>query len=182
MGTSIVGYITFFLLLLAVIKANGSPGYNSFLSSDLTDLKSLLERLEDRVPAEEPPAQPQDLFGQIYDSADSSNSAPSWTGDVARPQTDMVYSKGSWGLPDKLSPQRSRLRELLNLPKSMRRSSDCFGGRIDRIGAQSGMGCNSHREWDAGKSLQDSSTEKSPNISSHAKALSHSDSVAGFVL
>nr|P09196.1 RecName: Full=Natriuretic peptides A; Contains: RecName: Full=Atrial natriuretic factor; Short=ANF; AltName: Full=Atrial natriuretic peptide; Short=ANP; Flags: Precursor [Pelophylax ridibundus] len=26
-------------------------------------------------------------------------------------------------------------------PRSMRRSSDCFGSRIDRIGAQSGMGC-----------------------------------------
>nr|7BRG_L Chain L, Natriuretic peptides A [Rattus norvegicus]prf//1001137A atria peptide [Rattus norvegicus] len=27
---------------------------------------------------------------------------------------------------------------------SLRRSS-CFGGRIDRIGAQSGLGCNSFR-------------------------------------
>nr|prf urodilatin [Homo sapiens] len=29
-------------------------------------------------------------------------------------------------------------------PRSLRRSS-CFGGRMDRIGAQSGLGCNSFR-------------------------------------
>ncbi|MEE6521419.1 hypothetical protein FKM82_019626 [Ascaphus truei] len=145
MGTSFVGYITCVLLLLALMKARGNPVHSSILSSDLTDLKSLLELLEDRLPAEEPPVPTQDLFAQNYDIADLSNPASSWTGEATRPQTDMVYNRGSWGFPDKLSPLKSKLRELLNAPRSLRRSSDCFGSRIDRIGAQSSMGCNNHR-------------------------------------
>ncbi|XP_053547128.1 natriuretic peptides A [Bombina bombina] len=142
MGTSLVVYMSFILLILAVIKARGNPMYGSVLSSDLTDLKSLLERLEDRLPAEEPVAPLQDPFAQNYDTSDSSNPASSWTGDSSRPQTEMVYNRGPWAQPDKISPLKNKLRELLNAPRSMRRSSDCFGGRIDRIGAQSGMGCN----------------------------------------
>ncbi|KAE8591866.1 hypothetical protein XENTR_v10018595 [Xenopus tropicalis] len=144
MGTSFVGYFTFIFFLLALMKARGSPAYSSILSSDLTDLKNILERLE--APAEEPVAPSQDLFAQNFDVADASNSAPSWTGEAVRPQSDTVFNRGSsWETPDKLSRLKSKLRELLNSPKSLRRSSDCFGGRIDRIGAQSGMGCNSHR-------------------------------------
>ncbi|NP_001080999.1 atrial natriuretic factor precursor [Xenopus laevis] len=146
MQTSFVGYFTLIFFLLSLMKAKGSPAYSSVLSSDLTDLKNILERLEDRVTAEEPMAPSQDLFAQNYDAADSSNSAPSWTGEAIRPQSDIIYNKGSsWETPDKLSRLKSKLRELLNSPRSLRRSSDCFGGRIDRIGAQSGMGCNSHR-------------------------------------
>ncbi|KAM4652056.1 natriuretic peptides A [Discoglossus pictus] len=147
MGTSLLGYITFIILFLAVTKAKGSPIYGSNLSSDLTDLKSLLERLEDRLPAEEPPVPPQDVFAQNYDTADISNPGSSWTGDSSRSQTDMVYNRGSWGLPEKLSPLKSKLQELLNVPRSMRMSTRCFGGRIDTIGSKSGMGCNSHRQF-----------------------------------
>ncbi|EQB79041.1 hypothetical protein CB1_001783022 [Camelus ferus] len=42
---------------------------------------------------------------------------------------------------------KSKLRALLTAPRSLRRSS-CFGGRMDRIGAQSGLGCNSFRDND----------------------------------
>lgn len=103
--------------------------------------QGLLERLEDRLPVEEAEAPAQDIFAPNYDSADSSNSAPSLTVEAARPGADMVYNRGSWAQQEKSSPLRNKLRELLNAPRSMRRSSDCFGSRIDRIGAQSGMGC-----------------------------------------
>ncbi|CAJ0937033.1 unnamed protein product [Ranitomeya imitator] len=108
------------------------------------DIEGLLERLEDKLPVEEPEVQGQDLFIGNYDSSDppqSSNSAPSWAGEAARPPADMGYSRGSWTPPEKISPLKNKLRELLNAPRSMRRSSDCFGSRIDRIGSQSGMGC-----------------------------------------
>ncbi|XP_073457421.1 natriuretic peptides A isoform X1 [Aquarana catesbeiana] len=141
MGTSFVGYLTFVLLLLALTKVRGGPAYNSPLSSDLSDLKGLLERLEDRLPVEEVETPVQDIFAPNYDSADSSNSAPSLTVEAARPGADMMYNRGSWTQQEKSSPLRNKLRELLNAPRSMRRSSDCFGSRIDRIGAQSGMGC-----------------------------------------
>ncbi|PIO30540.1 hypothetical protein AB205_0140370, partial [Aquarana catesbeiana] len=105
------------------------------------DLHGLLERLEDRLPVEEVETPVQDIFAPNYDSADSSNSAPSLTVEAARPGADMMYNRGSWTQQEKSSPLRNKLRELLNAPRSMRRSSDCFGSRIDRIGAQSGMGC-----------------------------------------
>ncbi|XP_063798080.1 natriuretic peptides A-like [Pseudophryne corroboree] len=142
METSVVGYFTFVLLLLALTKVHGGPAYSSVLSSDLSDLKGLLERLEDKLPAEEAEVPAQDLFLPNYDSADSSNAAPAWTGDAAHPPADMGYNRGSWAQPEKMTPLKNKLRELLNAPRSMRRSSDCFGSRIDRIGAQSGMGCN----------------------------------------
>ncbi|KAM5140352.1 natriuretic peptides A-like [Mantella aurantiaca] len=136
MGTSLVGYFTFILLLLALSKVRGGPVYNSPLSSDLSDLKGLLERLEDRLPVEEGEAPALDPFAANYDSSDPSNLSPSWAGDAGRP------NRGSWAQPEKpSSPLRNKLRDLLNAPRSLSRSSDCFGSRIDRIGAQSGMGC-----------------------------------------
>ncbi|XP_077113546.1 natriuretic peptides A-like [Ranitomeya variabilis] len=144
MGTAILGDFTCLLLLLALTKVHGGPAYSSIISSDLSDLKGLLERLEDKLPVEEPEVPGQDLFIGNYDSSDplqSSNSAPSWAGEAARPPADMGYSRGSWTPPEKISPLKNKLRELLTAPRSMRRSSDCFGSRIDRIGSQSGMGC-----------------------------------------
>nr|AAL27433.3 atrial natriuretic peptide [Rhinella marina] len=144
MGASIVGYFTCLLLLLALTRVHGGPVYSSMISSDLSDLKGLLERLEEKIPIEEPEVPAQDLFMGNYDSSDSlqsSNAAPSWPGEAARPPADMGYNRGPWAQPDKISPLKNKLRELLNAPRSMRRSSDCFGSRIDRIGAQSGMGC-----------------------------------------
>ncbi|XP_053307843.1 natriuretic peptides A-like [Spea bombifrons] len=145
MGTSLIKRVTFVLLLFALTKAGENSAYGSMLSSDLSDLKDILSRLEERLPAEEPEVPSQDLFAQNYDSADSANSAPSWNGEASRSQPDLAYNKGSWALPEKLTPLKSKLRELLNAPRSFRRGSDCFGSRIDRIGAQSGMGCNSKR-------------------------------------
>ncbi|XP_075046337.1 natriuretic peptides A-like [Mixophyes fleayi] len=138
MGTSIVGYFTLVLLLLALTRVHGGPAYSSILSSDLSDLKGLLERLEDKLPVEESEVPAQD-FVPNYDSSDSSNSAPSWVGEAARPLADMGYNRGSWAQQEKMTPLKNKLRELLNAP---RRRSDCFGSRIDRIGAQSGMGCS----------------------------------------
>ncbi|KAG9481889.1 hypothetical protein GDO78_010884, partial [Eleutherodactylus coqui] len=144
MATSIIGYFTCLLLFLALTKVHGSPVYSSMISSDLSDLKGLLERLEDKLPVEEAEVPAQDIYMGNYDSSDllqSSNSAPSWPAEAAHLPADMGYNKGSWAQPDKISPLKNKLRELLNAPRSMRRSSDCFGTRIDRIGAQSNLGC-----------------------------------------
>ncbi|XP_069804759.1 natriuretic peptides A [Dendropsophus ebraccatus] len=144
MGTSDIGRFTCLLLLLALTTVHGGPVYGSMMSSDLSDLKGLLERLEDKLPVEEPEVPAQDLFMGNYDSSDSlqspNSASSSWPGEAARPPADMGY-RGSWAQPDRMSPLKNKLRELMSAPRSMRRSSDCFGSRIDRIGAQSGMGC-----------------------------------------
>lgn len=55
-----------------------------------------------------------------------------------------ALGRSPWDPSDRSALLKSKLRALLAGPRSLRRSS-CFGGRIDRIGAQSGLGCNSFR-------------------------------------
>ncbi|XP_078498333.1 natriuretic peptides A [Lissotriton helveticus] len=132
------------LVLGLQLTAAGSPLYGAISRSDLADLETLVERLEDRLPDEQGLGLSQGAMGQSYETGEVSNPRSSLDGDVIRPQLESSQTRGSWELPDKTTPIRNRLRELLNSPRSFRRSSDCFGGKIDKIGAQSGMGCNNH--------------------------------------
>jgi natriuretic peptide A len=75
---------------------------------------------------------------------------PPWTGEVSPSQRDGgALGRSPWDSSDRSTLLKSKLRALLTAPRSLRRSS-CFGGRIDRIGAQSGLGCNSFRVRGAG--------------------------------
>lgn len=70
---------------------------------------------------------------------------PPWTGEVNAAQRDGgALGHGPWDSTERAALLKSKLRALLAAPRSLRRSS-CFGGRMDRIGAQSGLGCNSFR-------------------------------------
>lgn len=70
---------------------------------------------------------------------------PPWTGEVNPAQRDAgALGRSPWEASERSALLKSKLRALLTAPRSLRRSS-CFGGRIDRIGAQSGLGCNSFR-------------------------------------
>lgn len=70
---------------------------------------------------------------------------PPWTGEVNPAQRDGgALGRGPWDSFDRSALLKNKLRALLAAPRSLRRSS-CFGGRMDRIGAQSGLGCNSFR-------------------------------------
>lgn len=75
---------------------------------------------------------------------------PPWTGEVSPAQRDGgALGRSPWDSSDRSALLKSKLRALLAAPRSLRRSS-CFGGRMDRIGAQSGLGCNSFRVRGAG--------------------------------
>lgn len=70
---------------------------------------------------------------------------PPWTGEVnPAPREGGALGRGPWDSSDRSALLKNKLRVLLAAPRSLRRSS-CFGGRMDRIGAQSGLGCNSFR-------------------------------------
>lgn len=70
---------------------------------------------------------------------------PPWTAEVnPAPREGGALGRGPWDSPNRAAFLKNKLRALLAAPRSLRRSS-CFGGRIDRIGAQSGLGCNSFR-------------------------------------
>ncbi|XP_011361931.1 natriuretic peptides A [Pteropus vampyrus] len=144
--------ITTSFLLLLVLQLPGqttaNPLYSSVSNADLMDFKNLLDHLEDKMPLEDEVVPPQVLSEQ-NEEAEAALSplpeVPPWTGEVSPAQRDGgTLGRGPWDSSDRSALLKNKLRALLAAPRSLRRSS-CFGGRMDRIGAQSGLGCNSFR-------------------------------------
>ncbi|XP_062963198.1 natriuretic peptides A [Cynocephalus volans] len=140
-----------FLLFLAFQlpgQVGANPVYNAVSNADLMDFKNLLDRLEDKMPLEEEAMPPQVLNEQNDEAGAALSSVPEvppWTGEVSPAQREGgALGRGPWDSSDRSTLLKSKLRALLTAPRSLRRSS-CFGGRMDRIGAQSGLGCNSFR-------------------------------------
>ncbi|XP_050787535.1 natriuretic peptides A-like [Gopherus flavomarginatus] len=141
------------VLLLLSMKPQGRgkahPVYSSASAAELADFKTLLDRLEDKLPLEAAETGLSQEMNEQNEEApgDASRPLAPRNSDYVRSQREgLTYGRNSWELPEKPpSALRSKLRALLNSPRSMRRFSDCFGQRIDRIGAQSGLGCNSYR-------------------------------------
>lgn len=104
------------------------------------------------MPVEDEVMPPQALSEQTDEVGAALSSLPEvppWTGEVNPPQRDgSALGRSPWDPSDRSALLKSKLRALLAGPRSLRRSS-CFGGRIDRIGAQSGLGCNSFRVREA---------------------------------
>lgn len=111
-------------------------------------IKNLLDHLEDKMPLEDEAMPPQVLSEQNEEVGAPLSpllEVPPWTGEVNPAQRDGgALGRGPWDTSDRSALLKSKLRALLAAPRSLRRSS-CFGGRMDRIGAQSGLGCNSFR-------------------------------------
>lgn len=111
-------------------------------------VKNLLDHLEEKMPLEDevvPPQTPSEQNDEAGAALSSLPEIPPWTGEVNPPQRDgSILGRSPWDPSDRAALLKSKLRALLAAPRSLRRSS-CFGGRIDRIGAQSGLGCNSFR-------------------------------------
>ncbi|XP_059542235.1 natriuretic peptides A [Myotis daubentonii] len=140
-----------FLLLLAVQlpgQTRANPVYSSVANADLMDFKNLLDHLEDKMPLEDEVMPPQVLSEQNEEAGAALSPLPEmspWTGEVnPAPREGAVLGRGPWDSSDRSALLKNKLRALLAAPRSLRRSS-CFGGRMDRIGAQSGLGCNSFR-------------------------------------
>ncbi|MEJ1272425.1 natriuretic peptide type A [Cricetulus griseus] len=141
----------FFLLLAFWLPGHigANPVYSAVSNTDLMDFKNLLDHLEEKMPLEDEVVPPQALSEQNDEAPgaalNSLPEVPPWTGEVNPPQREgSTLGRSSWEPSDRSALLKSKLRALLAAPRSLRRSS-CFGGRIDRIGAQSGLGCNSFR-------------------------------------
>ncbi|XP_016061118.1 PREDICTED: natriuretic peptides A [Miniopterus natalensis] len=145
---TITAGLFFFLAVQLPGQARANPVYSSVSNADLMDFKNLLDRLEDKVPLEEEVLPPQGLSEQNEEAGAALSSLPEvppWTGEVSPAQRDGgALGRGPWDSSDRSALLKNKLRALLAAPRSLRRSS-CFGGRMDRIGAQSGLGCNSFR-------------------------------------
>lgn len=111
-------------------------------------VKNLLDHLEDKMPLEDEAVPSQVLSEQNEETGaplSPLSEVPPWMGEVNPAQRDGgALGRGPWESSDRSALLKSKLRTLLTAPRSLRRSS-CFGGRMDRIGAQSGLGCNSFR-------------------------------------
>ncbi|KAL2773372.1 natriuretic peptides A preproprotein, partial [Daubentonia madagascariensis] len=146
-STITVGFLLFLAFQLPG-QSEANPMYNAMSNADLMDFKNLLDHLEDKMPLEDEVVPPQVLSEQNDEAAAALSplpEVPPWAGEVIPAQRDGgALGRGPWDSSDRSALLKSKLRALLAAPRSLRRSS-CFGGRIDRIGAQSGLGCNSFR-------------------------------------
>ncbi|XP_008062018.1 natriuretic peptides A [Carlito syrichta] len=140
-----------FLLFLALQLPGpdgANPVYNAMSEADLMNFKDLLDHLEDKMPLEDEAVPPQVLSEQNDEVGGALSPLAEvlpWTGEASPAQRDEgALRRSPWDSANRSANLKNRLRTMLSLPRSLRRSS-CFGGRIDRIGAQSGLGCNSFR-------------------------------------
>lgn len=100
------------------------------------------------MPSEDEVMPPQALSEQNEEAGAALSplpEVPPWTGEVNPAQREGgALGRGPWDSFDRSALLKNKLRALIAAPRNLRRSS-CFGGRMDRIGAQSGLGCNSFR-------------------------------------
>ncbi|XP_047379264.1 natriuretic peptides A [Sciurus carolinensis] len=146
-STITVGLLLFLMFQLPG-QTGANPVYSALSNADLVEFKNLLDHLEEKMPLEDEVVPPQVLSEQNDEPGAALSplpDVPSWTGEVNSAQREgAALGRGPWDSSDRSALLKSKLRALLAAPRSLRRSS-CFGGRMDRIGAQSGLGCNSFR-------------------------------------
>ncbi|XP_056897449.1 natriuretic peptides A [Takifugu flavidus] len=128
------------LLLGQHTQVNSHVLGRPFSASDSSQLKSLLERLEETI-SEADQEQNPELDQEVeYDIRDQ-DPGQRWNLDLGRDQDQVTATRSE--IHSRPSVQRSHLQDLL---MSLRkRASSCFGARMDRIGNASGLGCNNGR-------------------------------------
>ncbi|XP_007053755.2 natriuretic peptides B [Chelonia mydas] len=124
------------LLLIPQGPAGGHPLPRKHTSQELQALQDLLELLKETTQGEE--GEPLELENLDYGAEDDD---PSW--DLAEPESSPATRL------QPRDPVESQWRTLLASPRRMRHFSGCFGTRIERIGSQTGLGCNIYkaRSW-----------------------------------
>ncbi|XP_070765881.1 natriuretic peptides A [Enoplosus armatus] len=113
-------------------------------TSDLAQLKSLLERFEETLAEAAQEEDSEADYEEPNQEPVHSQASRGWTLDQGGDQEPLISERSQ--LPteghSRAASQRSRLQDLLMAAK---RASGCFGARMDRIGNTSGLGCNSGR-------------------------------------
>ncbi|XP_068195868.1 natriuretic peptides A [Antennarius striatus] len=141
MRTAVLGGLLVLLCQHTLVSSHvlGRPSS----TSDLAQLKALLERFEDTL-AEAAQQEVSD-YDVTDQDPDHSQAGPGWNLDQEGDQEPLVQDR-SQGLAEgriRAANPRSRLQDLLMTTR--KRASSCFGARMDRIGNASGLGCNNGR-------------------------------------
>ncbi|KAJ4933828.1 hypothetical protein JOQ06_006637 [Pogonophryne albipinna] len=113
-------------------------------NSDLVQLKSLLQRFEETLAKADQEDSEAD-YEDTNQQPDNSQAPRGWNLDQEGPQQPLTSERSQVPAegPSRGQSERSRLLDLLI--SSRKRSSSCFGARMDRIGNASGLGCNNGR-------------------------------------
>ncbi|AWP09193.1 Natriuretic peptide [Scophthalmus maximus] len=114
-------------------------------TSDLAQLKSLLERFEETLAEAAQEEDSEANYEATNQESERSQARPGWNLDQDGDQEPLKlerFQPPAEGHSKPTSP-RSRLQDLLMTTR--KRASSCFGARMDRIGNASGLGCNSGR-------------------------------------
>lgn len=98
--------------------------------------QSLLQQFEEALATEDRALDYEDSNTMLEQSPAST----SWD----RDREDEAAPAEDTNLPDGFETQRNRLIDLLMSTRS-KSQSGCFGGRLDRIGSSSTLGCNSKK-------------------------------------
>ncbi|XP_035512181.1 natriuretic peptides A [Morone saxatilis] len=114
-------------------------------TSDLAQLKSLLERFEETLAEAAQEEDSEADYEGTNQEPEHSQASREWSPDQEGDQEPLISGRSQSPADgrSKTTSQRSRLQDLLMTTR--KRSSGCFGARMDRIGNASGLGCNSGR-------------------------------------
>ncbi|XP_056155727.1 natriuretic peptides A [Lampris incognitus] len=116
-----------------------------YSSGDLAQLKSVLERFEESLAEAAQEETPEADYEGTNTEPERGQASRGWSPDqgegqrLSLPERPQPPAEGRSWTPS----QRSRLQDLLMSVRG--RVSGCFGGRMDRIGNTSGLGCNGGR-------------------------------------
>ncbi|CAN9515881.1 unnamed protein product [Ophioblennius macclurei] len=113
-------------------------------ASDLTQLKSLLERFEETL-SEAAQDEDSEADYEATNQEPERSQPRGWFPDQEGNQESLASDRASTAAEghSRSSSQRNHLLDLLMTAR--KRSSGCFGSRMDRIANASGLGCNSGR-------------------------------------
>ncbi|XP_066493785.1 natriuretic peptides A-like [Tiliqua scincoides] len=133
------------LVLFFASQLPEQPKAHPVYGSELADFKALLERLEDKLEPEDRDSGLTRRFNEPSEdmAGDIPQTFASWDGEYPRPESEQGFGRDHWQPPERAPvAEKNRLRGLFNSPRSLQRSSNCFGQRLDRVGSTSGLGCN----------------------------------------
>uniref|UniRef100_A0A3Q3MJW7 Natriuretic peptide A n=2 Tax=Mastacembelus armatus TaxID=205130 RepID=A0A3Q3MJW7_9TELE len=114
-------------------------------TSDLAQLKSLLERFEEALTEAAQEENSEADYEETNQESARNQAGQEWSLDQEGDQEPLIPERSQPTVQgqSRATSQRSRLQDLLMAAR--KRSSSCFGARMDRIGNASGLGCNSGR-------------------------------------
>ncbi|XP_034551190.1 natriuretic peptides A [Notolabrus celidotus] len=111
-------------------------------SSDLAQLKSLLQRFEETLAeAAQEEGNSEADYEETNQEPEQRQAGQGWSPEQEVDQEALIPER-SEGRSRTAASTRSRLQDLL---LTARKKSSCFGARMDRIGNASGLGCNNGR-------------------------------------